>query len=122
MAKYVELYAGVRTGALENKRGPTGRWLTDCKYASASLFITRGPDFRANGIVVVRRRYDRIYSWLAQMQMKLFRPIGEKWCHYRPIDERDVIIRLHLSFFGTDANENSAIGRPSCTRCLVLCF
>ena len=28
------------------------------------------------------RLTDRIYSWLAEMQMKLVRPIDEKWCHY----------------------------------------
>ena len=64
--------------------------------------VTRDPDFRVEGIVVVRRRHgDRIYSWLAEMQMKLFRPIDEKWCHYWPIDERDVIMRLHISSFGS---------------------
>ena len=42
------------------------------------------------------------------MQMKLFRPIHETWCHHQPIDERDVIIRLHLSLFGS-CYENSAI-------------
>ena len=31
--------------------------------------------------------------------MKLFRPIDKKWLHYRPIDKRDVIIRLYLSLF-----------------------
>ena len=37
------------------------------KYSSRSMTV--GPN-------------DRIYSLLAEMQMKLFRPIDEKWCHY----------------------------------------
>ena len=35
------------------------------------------------------------------MQLKLFRPIDEKWCHYRPIDKRGLVMRLHLSLFGS---------------------
>ena len=50
---------------------------------------------------MTERPTDRIYSRLVQMQMKLFRPIDQKWCHYRPIDERNVIIRLRFSFFGS---------------------
>ena len=73
--------------------------------------VTRGPDIQAKGMVI--RPYNRIYTRLAQMQMKLFRPIDGMWCHYRPIDERVVIIKLYLSCL-VAASENTAIGRPSC--------
>ena len=55
--------------------------VTHCELSVA----TRDPDIRAKGILG-RRAIDRIYTRLAQTQMKLF----------RQIDERDVIIRLYL--------------------------
>ena len=60
-----------------------------------SDIITRGPDIRAKGTVVTNRRpYDHIYTRIAQI-MKLF----------RSIDEHDVIIRLHVSLFGSCQQE-----------------
>ena len=50
--------------------------------AGIGVLITRGPDIRVKGIVIVRRPTDRIYTRLAQMHMKIFRLTGEKWCHY----------------------------------------
>ena len=50
--------------------------------AGIGVLITRGPDIRAKGIVIVRQPTDRIYIRLAHMQMKIFRLIDQKWCHY----------------------------------------
>ena len=47
-----------------------------------NIIITRGLGGGYSSRSMTVRPIDRIYSWLAEMQMKLFRPIDEKWCHY----------------------------------------
>ena len=54
---------------------------------------------------------NRIYTRLAQMQMKVF----------RPIDERDVIMRLHLSLCATTTTKRLSREAAQRTRRLHSC-
>ena len=66
------------------------------------ILVTQGPDIRTKSILVVQRATVGLYLYsISADAMKLFRPIDEKWYHYRPIDDCGVIIRLHLSLFGS---------------------